>query len=51
MEPEDLPLIRKWGNDPEIRSFIGEALPTSKAGAEEHLERIQKDRDDEHPRG
>ncbi|MCL4516307.1 MAG: GNAT family N-acetyltransferase [Firmicutes bacterium] len=45
MEPEDLPLIRKWVNDPEIRGLIGEALPSSRASVEEHLEAIRKDRD------
>jgi len=45
IEPEDLPLIRKWANDPEIRRLTGETLPMSQAGADEFLEKVRKDRD------
>jgi diamine N-acetyltransferase len=43
MEKSDLPLLRKWTNDPEIRELIAEVSPTSSQGMEEYLERIRKD--------
>jgi RimJ/RimL family protein N-acetyltransferase len=45
LEKEDLPLIRKWVNDPEIRALTGEVTPTSQASAEEWFERVRADRD------
>lgn len=45
VEREDLPLIRKWANDPEIRALTGEVTPMSQAAAEEWFERVQADRD------
>jgi RimJ/RimL family protein N-acetyltransferase len=45
IEPEDLILTRKWSNDPEIRDLVGETLPVSKAGANEWLDKIYKDKD------
>ena len=45
LEKEDLPLVRKWANDPEIRALIGEVTPMSQAGAEEWFERVRADRD------
>ena len=44
LEPEDLPLIRKWGNDPEIRRLTGDISPMSRAGADEFLERVRRDK-------
>jgi len=45
IEPEDLPFIRQWANDPEVRRLTGEALPMSKAGADEFLERVRQDKE------
>jgi diamine N-acetyltransferase len=43
IEPEDLPLIRKWANDPEIRRLTGAVSPLSQAAAEDFLERVRGD--------
>ncbi|HUV90271.1 MAG TPA: GNAT family protein [Anaerolineae bacterium] len=45
IEAEDLPFIRQWANDPEVRRLTGEALPMSKAGADEFLERVRQDKE------
>lgn len=45
VEKEDLPLIRKWADDPEIRALTGEVAPMSQAAAEEWFEHVQADRD------
>ena len=45
IEAEDLPPIREWTNDPEIRCLTGEVLPMSKSGADEFLERVRQDRE------
>lgn len=45
IEPEDLPFIRQWANDPDVRRLTGEALPMSKAGADEFLERVRQDKE------
>lgn len=45
IEPEDLPFIRRWANDPDVRRLTGEALPMSKAGADEFLERVRQDKE------
>jgi len=44
IEPEDLPLIQKWINDPEIRILEGEVLPKSMANEKQWLENIYKDK-------
>jgi diamine N-acetyltransferase len=43
LEKEDLPLIRKWSNDPEVRQLTGEVTPTSMNGAESFHERVVSD--------
>ncbi|MDI6809429.1 MAG: GNAT family protein [Candidatus Eisenbacteria bacterium] len=43
MEKDDLPLLRKWTNDAEIRELIAEVSPTSSSGMEEYLEKIRRD--------
>ncbi len=43
MEKDDLPHVRKWSNDPEIRRLTGETTPMSVEEAEAFYERIQKD--------
>jgi diamine N-acetyltransferase len=43
IEREDIPLLLKWVNDPELRGLIGEVLPTSQAGMEAYLEKIRGD--------
>jgi RimJ/RimL family protein N-acetyltransferase len=43
LEKADLPHIRRWANDPEIRPLTGEATPMSEAAAEAWYERIQQD--------
>jgi diamine N-acetyltransferase len=45
LEREDLPLLRRWANDPEIRRLTGEVTPMSQAGADEFFERVKTDRD------
>ncbi len=45
VEPEDLPAIRRWVNDPEVRGMIGEVRPASRHDSEEWLKRVQEDRD------
>ena len=45
LEREDLPLVRRWANDPEVRALIGEVLPMSEAAAEEFYERVRTDRE------
>lgn len=45
LEREDLLLVRRWANDPEIRRLTGEVNPMSRAGADEFLERVKNDRD------
>ncbi len=45
LEKEDLPQIRVWVNDPEVRSLIGETRPMSPAGADDFYERVHGDRD------
>lgn len=42
---DDLPLIRGWANDPEIRALTAEVLPMSEAAAEQFLARVRDDRD------
>ncbi len=44
IEPEDLPLIQRWINDPEIRILEGEVLPTSISDEKEWLENLYKDK-------
>lgn len=43
VEPADLPLLRRWANDPVIRALTGEVRPTSERDAEEWLERVRTD--------
>jgi diamine N-acetyltransferase len=43
IEKDDLPSIRTWSNDPEIRKLTGEVTPTSMAGAESFHERVIND--------
>jgi len=45
LEREDLPLLRRWANDPEVRALIGEVLPMSEAAAEEFYEHVRTDRE------
>jgi RimJ/RimL family protein N-acetyltransferase len=43
VEPSDLPAIRSWVNDPQIRSLIGETRPLSYTAAETYVEQLQRD--------
>jgi len=43
VEAGDLPLLRCWANDPEIRRLTGEVMPMSQAGADQFMERIKND--------
>ncbi len=43
VDKEDMPAIRCWANDPEIRRLTGEVMPMSQAGADQFLERIKND--------
>ncbi len=45
LEREDLPLLRRWANDPEVRGLTGEVLPMSAAAAEEFYERVRSDKE------
>jgi diamine N-acetyltransferase len=40
---EDLPLIQKWANDPEIRGLTGQVVPMSDAGAAEFYAKLARD--------
>lgn len=43
LERDDLPLLHKWLNDPEIRGLIGEVLPTSQSGMAAYFDKVQAD--------
>lgn len=43
VEPADLPSIRVWLNDPELRALIGETRPLSYAAAEAYVDKLQRD--------
>jgi diamine N-acetyltransferase len=45
VEKDDLELLRKWANDPQLRALTGETTPMTPAGAEEYLERLSHDPD------
>jgi diamine N-acetyltransferase len=45
LESGDLPLIRQWANDPQVRALTGEVTPMSEAGAADFLERVRSERD------
>jgi diamine N-acetyltransferase len=45
IEPEDLSLVRRWANDPEIRRLTGEVLPMSQAGADGFMEKVRQDKE------
>ena len=45
LEKEDMALIRRWANDPEIRQLTGEVTPMSQASADEFLEKVRTDRE------
>jgi diamine N-acetyltransferase len=40
LEREDLPALRRWANDPEIRGITGETTPMSQAGADAFYEKV-----------
>jgi diamine N-acetyltransferase len=43
IERDDLPLVRRWLDDPELRGQIGARSPLSEAEAEEWFERVASD--------
>jgi diamine N-acetyltransferase len=43
LEKDDLPTIRTWSNDPEIRCLTGEVTPMSMAGADSFYDRVMND--------
>ena len=43
LEKSDAPLLLSWFNDPEIRGLTGETLPTSAAGIDAYLQRLETD--------
>ena len=45
IEAEDLSLVRRWSNDPEIRRLTGEATPMGKTDGDEFLERVRTDKE------
>lgn len=45
VEREDLPTIRAWANDPEIRRLTGEVTPMTASGAERFFDKTQNDED------
>src|SRR5512141_1778609 len=45
IEHEDVALLHKWANDPEIRGLTGEIRPSTLTGAFEFYERVQKNED------
>lgn len=42
---EDLTLVQKWANDPEIRRLTGQVPPMSQAAAEEFYDKVRSDPD------
>ncbi len=45
IEQDDVALLHKWANDPEIRGLTGEIRPSTYTGALEFYQRIQKSED------
>lgn len=45
VEPRDLPWIRKWANDPEVRALTGQVPQMTPAGAEEFLGKCHREED------
>ena len=45
VERDDLPHIRTWANDPEIRRLTGEVTPMTSAEAERFFDKTQNDED------
>jgi diamine N-acetyltransferase len=45
IEPEDIPRLQGWANDPEIRGLIGETRPSTFTATVEFYQRIQKEED------
>ena len=43
LEKDDLPVLRTWNNDAEIRALTGEVTPLSTVGAEQYFERLASD--------
>jgi RimJ/RimL family protein N-acetyltransferase len=43
IEKDDLKQLYIWSNNPEIRGLTGEVFPTSQAGTEEYLAKLQAD--------
>jgi diamine N-acetyltransferase len=43
VERDDLALIRKWANDPEVRCLTGETTPMTQKGAEEWFDKLSDD--------
>lgn len=42
-EREDIPLVRKWANDPAVRNLTSEVFPQSLAAAEDYFDRLRQD--------
>ena len=45
IEQEDVALLHRWANDPEIRGLTGELRPSTNTGAVEFYQRVQKSED------
>lgn len=45
IEQDDIALLHRWANDPEIRGLSGETRPSTYAGTLEFYQRIQKSED------
>jgi diamine N-acetyltransferase len=45
LEKEDLPILRRWANDPQVRRLTGEVLPMSQSGADDFYEKVRTDRE------
>jgi len=45
IEQDDIALLHRWANDPEIRGLTGETRPSTYAGTLEFYQRIQKSED------
>jgi RimJ/RimL family protein N-acetyltransferase len=43
VEPDDVALLHRWANDPELRGLTGETRPSTYAAALEYYEKIQAD--------
>lgn len=42
IEPDDMPLFKRWMNDPETRGLVGEVFPSAPTDVSEWMDRVMK---------